>query len=124
MGLDQSAWAREREEENNPRGHEPQFVWRKHAKLQEFMEQKFVEKTGNSAVDLNCGELELDAVDIAELDQRIQTNQMPRSQGGFFYGHQFQDESEEEYKDQDIAFVEWAKAELEQGNKVIYSCWW
>jgi len=124
MGLDQYAWAREREEEENSEGHEHQFVWRKHAKLQEFMEQKFVEKTGHSAVDLNCGQLELDAVDIAELEQRLQTNQMPRSQGGFFYGHQFQDESEEEYKDQDIAFVEWAKAQLEQGNKVIYSCWW
>lgn len=124
MGLDQYAWAREREEENNPQAHDHKFVWRKHAKLQEFMEQKFVEKTGDSAVDLNCGQLELDAVDIAELERKMQTNQMPRSQGGFFYGHQFQDESEEEYKDQDIAFVEWAKAELEKGNKVIYSCWW
>ena len=124
MGLDQYAWAREREEENNPQAHDHKFVWRTHAKLQEFMEQKFVEKTGDSAVDLNCGQLELDAVDIAELERKMQTNQMPRSQGGFFYGHQFQDESEEEYKDQDIAFVEWAKAELEKGNKVIYSCWW
>ena len=124
MGLDQYAWAREREEENNPKGHDHKFEWRKHAKLQEFMEQKFVEKTGHSAVDLNCGELELDAQTISELEERIRTNQMPRSQGGYFYGHQFQDESEEEYKDQDIAFVEWAKSELEQGNKVIYSCWW
>ena len=69
-------------------------------------------------------ELELDEKTISELEERIQTNQMPRSQGGFFYGHQFQDESEEEYKDQDIAFVEWARAELKKGNKVIYSCWW
>ena len=124
MGLDQYAWAREREEEENAEGHEHQFVWRKHAKLQEFMEQKFVEKTSLSAVELNCGQLELDVVDIAELERKMQTNQMPRSQGGIFYGHQIQDESEEEYKDQDIAFIEWAKAELEQGNKVIYSCWW
>ena len=124
MGLDQYAWAREREEEENSEGHDYKFEWRKHAKLQEFMEQKFVEKTGDDAGSLNCGQLELNVADITELETRLQTNTMPSSQGGFFYGHQFQNESEAEYKDQDLAFIEWAKSELEEGNKVIYSCWW
>lgn len=122
MGLDQYAWARERGESNE--GHEPQFVWRKHSKLQEFMEQKFVEKTGLSAVDLNCGELTLDIIDIEELSLAIERKAMPVSPGGFFYGHQFQDEAEDEYRDQDIMFCEWARREIAEGNEIIYSCWW
>ena len=122
MGLDQYAWSRENGEVVE--GAEPQFEWRKHSKLQEFMEQKFTEKTGLEAGELNCGELELDAVDLAELEYRIENKCMPISPGGFFYGHQFQDEAEEEYRDQDIMFGEWAKRELAQGNTVIYSCWW
>jgi hypothetical protein len=122
MGLDQYAWSRERGESNE--GHEPQFVWRKHSKLQEFMEQKFVEKTGLSAVDLNCGELTLDIIDIEELSLAIERKAMPVSPGGFFYGHQFQDEAEDEYRDQDIMFCEWARREIAEGNEIIYSCWW
>ena len=122
MGLDQYAWARERGESNE--GHEPQFTWRKHSKLQEFMEQLFVEKTSLSSVELNCGELELELADIEKLEKCIEQKAMPISPGGFFYGHQFQDEAEDEYRDQDIMFCEWARREIEQGNTVIYSCWW
>ena len=123
MGLDQYAWARERGEAKSE-GHEPQFVWRKHSKLQEFMEQKFVNKTGLDAGELNCGELELDILDIEELSLAIEQKAMPVSPGGFFYGHQFQDEAEEEYRDQDIMFCEWARREIAEGNAVVYSCWW
>lgn len=122
MGLDQYAWARERGESNE--GHEPQFTWRKHSKLQEFMEQLFVEKTSLSSVELNCGELELELADIEKLEKCIEQKAMPISPGGFFYGHQFQDEAEDKYRDQDIMFCEWARREIEQGNTVIYSCWW
>jgi len=122
MGLDQYAWARERGESNE--GHEAQFVWRKHSKLQEFMEQTFVEQTGMGAVELNCGELELTLQDIERLEKCIEQKAMPVSPGGFFYGHQFQDEAEEEYRDQDIMFCEWARREIAEGNTVIYSCWW
>lgn len=40
------------------------------------------------------------------------------------YGHQFQDEQATEYRDYDLKFCAWARAELEQGSAVIYSCWW
>lgn len=122
MGLDQYAWARERGESNE--GHEPQFTWRKHSKLQEFMEQLFVEKTSLSSVELNCGELELELADIEKLEKCIEQKAMPISPGGFFYGHQFQDEAEDEYRDQDIMFCEWARRQIAEGNTVIYSCWW
>tara|TARA_R100000234_G_scaffold118571_2_gene99297 strand:+ start:808 stop:1182 length:375 start_codon:yes stop_codon:yes gene_type:complete len=124
MGLDQYAWAREREEKENSEGHDPQFTWRKHAKLQEFMERTFSEKTNAPATELNCGELELTLQDIERLEKCIEQKAMPISPGGFFYGHQFQDESEDEYRDQDIMFCEWAKREIAEGKKILYSCWW
>ena len=45
-------------------------------------------------------------------------------QGGFFWGHQFQEESVREYKKQDIQFYKWALAQVKKGNTVIYNCSW
>ena len=117
MGLDQYAYSPENAEN-------PEFIWRKHAKLQEFMERLFVLRTGKDDTDLNCGELELTADDIQMLEELVKTDRLPDSEGGFFYGHQFQDESAREYRDQDLAFCEWAKEILKTRDKVIYSCWW
>lgn len=113
MGLDQYAWSRENEE--------PEFQWRKHAKLQEFMENKWHEKSQEA---FNCVDLYLDLDDIKELEEAIKDNTMPESEGGFFYGHQFQDESAKEYKKQDLEFCKWAKNEILNGRNVIYHCWW
>ncbi len=88
------------------------------------MERLFVDKTGQDDVDLNCGELVLDADDIAALEILVVAGKLPESPGGFFYGHQFQDESAAEYREQDLAFCKWAKAILETREKVVYSCWW
>ncbi len=117
MGLDQFAYRNDCE-------HHPEFIWRKHAKLQEFMEDLFVKRTGKGAADLNCASLELSKDDIAMLEKLVRTETLPDSAGGFFYGHQFQDESSKEYRDQDLAFCKWAKAVLDTREKVIYSCWW
>ena len=122
MGLDQYAYTRAPEQK--PEDVSPQFVWRKHSKLQEFMEQLFVERTGRNDTDLNCGELPLTAEDIANLEGLISKNGLPESPGGFFYGHQFQDEAAEEYREQDLEFCAWAQAEIAQGAAVYYSCWW
>jgi len=113
MGLDQYAWSRENEE--------PKFLWRKHAKLQEFMENKWHEKSQEG---FNCVDLYLDLDDIKELEKAINDNKMPESEGGFFYGHQFQDESAKEYKEQDLEFCKWAKNEILNGRNVIYHCWY
>ena len=64
MGLDQYAYIPDHAEN-------PDFVWRKHAKLQEFMENLFVQKTGQCDTKLNCGELLLDADDIAALEALV-----------------------------------------------------
>ena len=85
MGLDQYAYARSHDQ--NPEDVEPAFVWRKHAKLQTWAENLFEEKTGQSAIDLNCNELALDAEGISNLKAMIKAGDLPESSGGFFYGH-------------------------------------
>jgi hypothetical protein len=122
MGLDQYACARLPEQ--NPAEVQPNFTWRKHAKLQEFMEQLWIARTGQPAEELNCNRLELQAEDIATLQALIERNELPDSPGGFFYGHQFQEESASEYRDRDLEFCQWARAILRTRQKVFYSCWW
>ena len=102
----------------------PAFVWRKHARLQAWAEALFVAKTGEDADALNCGELVLDAEDVEALEALVREGALPRSPGGFFYGHERQDESAAAYREQDLAFCAWARARIAQGQRVAYSCWW
>lgn len=113
MGLDQYAGSREMLD--------CQFVWRKHAKLQKYMEDLWYKQNDG---EFNCQHLILSKVDIVNLKQAIENNQMPESEGGFFYGHEVQDEREEEYKEQDLKFCDWALAEIECGREVVYHCWY
>ena len=122
MGLDQYAYIKTAESRDE--GESLKFVWRKHSKLQSFMEALYQDRTGLSASDLNCGELRLEASDIDRLEQAVKNSALPHCDGGFFYGHQFQNEQATAYRDYDLEFCAWARAELEQGSTVIYSCWW
>ena len=74
------------------------FVWRKHSRLQQFMSDIWGEQNPNSE-EAFC-------------------------HGGFFWGHQFQEEAVKEYADLDKQFCDWADKELDNGNEVIYSCSW
>lgn len=120
MGLDQYAYVKSGAEE----GAEPVFIWRKHARLQEFMESLFEFRTGQGRGDLNCGELELTAEDIDMLAEKVAGGALPESPGGFFYGHQFQDEQAAAYRDRDLQFCDWARAQIEAGETVCFSRWW
>ena len=123
MGLDQFAYTRaDHETPADIRHYE--FVWRKHAKLQEFMEQLFVRRTELAADALNIGELEMLEQDFIDLEAAVKSNALPDSPGGFFYGHQYQDESVVEYRDYDLEFCVWARKSIRAGNRVYYSCWW
>ncbi|MDJ0820312.1 MAG: hypothetical protein QNJ09_00710 [Paracoccaceae bacterium] len=122
MGLDQYAYINT--SESGEEGETPKFVWRKHSKLQTFVETLYENRTGLTASELNCGELRLEASDIESLERAVKGSALPHCEGGFFYGHQFQDEQAAEYRDYDLEFCAWARAELEQGSTVFYSCWW
>ncbi len=118
MGLDQHAYRKDRDTCDKD------FYWRKHAKLQTWMEQLYTEKTGLSADCFNCVELELTLADIERLEADIRNGQLPESSGGFFFGHEWQDDQAAHYKKQDLEFCEWAKSVLKAKEKVVYSCWW
>lgn len=101
-----------------------EFYWRKHAKLQEFMELLW-ERRGESRNDFNCQHMELTKDEVLELLSLVSNDQMPDSEGGFFYGHQFQDESVQHYREEDIAFCQKAyRAMKEHDYSVVYSCWY
>ena len=117
MGLDQYAFVRGDEEEGEGR-----FVWRKHAKLQTFMENLFTARTGQSITELNCGALELTAEDIDVLEAAVRDGNLPHCDGGFFYGHQFQGAAAAANREQDLTFCAWARERSAPGDTVIYSC--
>ncbi|WP_224826778.1 hypothetical protein [Cognatishimia sp. MH4019] len=122
MGLDQYGYVKVSEEADVPS--EMTFYWRKHARLQAWAEALFVAKTGQGAEALNCAELVLTVADIAGLRALVTDGALPKSNGGFFYGHQFQDEQVEAYAAQDLAFCDWAEVQIASGETVVYSCWW
>ena len=114
------------EEDNNNKC----FDWRKHARLQQFMMAKWHAKkdqeTPFSVIgsDFNCQILWLEKDDILELQKLVEEGQLPFCPDGFFWGHQFQEESMSEYKQQDLKFCEEALKWLEEGKKVWYDCSW
>ena len=137
MGLDQFAWSSERpmhyvkDDEGDP-VLKPvvkmdEFYWRKHSKLQSYFEDKFYKgelKGIRDDRDFNCNPILLDLDTINHLEALLDAKKMPKSEGGFFYGHQFQDDQAEEYREQDLEFCRWARKEIAKGNHVYYDCWW
>ena len=119
MGLDQYATVKSAAQDATPK-----FIWRKHSKLQTFMENLFAAKTGRDVGDLNCEDMPLTSGDLTTLARLIANGDLPYCDGGFFYGHQFQDEAAAEYAEQDAEFCAWAQAQIGAGETVIYSCWW
>ena len=87
MGLDQFM--------NCVSGDGKEYYWRKHARLQQFMSQKWAEQ-----------------------------NPSTEPNGSFDWGQQFQEEQVKEYKAQDKEAIDWCKAMLEKGETVQYSCSW
>ena len=134
MGLDQYAYINaQKEVTHDPDTNreivdvmcENEYVWRKHARLQEFMERLWTKKTGRDAGELNCNHMALSKSDLEELKKTIEDSYIDcESPGGFFYGHQHQQEQMEEYYEHDMEFVTRALKAVEKGETVLYSCWW
>ena len=133
MGLDQyGGWLQKPTKEEQLHGkivNEPvfedvcKFDWRKHAKLQEFMENLWFEKYENTE-EFNCQNMPLDREDILTLQAAVKGEELPKSKGGFFFGDQFQGVSATEYKEQDLEFCTAALKWLDEGKTPYYSCWW
>lgn len=127
MGLDQSAFRRDKEAKPETEG-EILETWRKHPRLQGFMNELFIDKTGGHDPTMDRmgdpgmntpDELELTLTDINALEDAIKTHTLPDA-GGFFWG----DDSSEHYYKQDLEFCMKARKAIEDGDRVFYWCWW
>ena len=112
MGLDQYASIRKDGQEDLEIAY-----WRKHPNLQGWMEALWREK-GNAG-EFNCVEVELTFEDLEQLEASIEGEELPETEG-FFFGNN----SDEFYREQDLAFIADASEAIEQGYKVIYNSWW
>ena len=136
MWLDQYAFQRNKNTKLNGEYTEEdrdniKYEWRKHARLQVFMRDLHRQKNPDAKMGTyNLGMNGLDIVeltseDLTALQKAIETDYYEYfADDGFFWGHQWQEQSAKEYKEQDIEFVKWAKEEIENGNKVFYNSSW
>jgi len=69
---------------------------------------------------------ELEPDDITRLELQVHNGYEDyECEGGFFWGHQFQEEAVQENKANDLDFIERAKEAFKtEGSKVVYSCWY
>jgi hypothetical protein len=97
--------------------------WRKHPNLHGWMEALYWAR-GGEGIDgifgkaFNCRTLRLTAEDLDALEKAILADELPPT-SGFFFG-----ETDGTEKDDDLHFVESARAEIEKGNIVFYDSWW
>ena len=118
MGLDQNAFSVDKNGERVEIAY-----WRKHNRLQGWMEERYANKGGKE--EFNCVDLELTEEDITDLETAIEERELPET-GGFFFGNDSYSDYEGEYgyKETDVDFIKKARQILESGNRVVYSCWW
>ena len=119
-----------------PRPPKPREIayWRKHPNLHGWMQRLWVRKNNerlgpcdkpgwwselDRAGEFNGVELELTWEDIEQLDQDIRNKKLPGTTG-FFFGN----DADDHYREDDLAFVRNAKAELFCGLKVFYNSSW
>ena len=92
--------------------------WRKHPNLQGWMEELYYDKGGESEC-FNCVNVQLTWEDLEQLEQDIKGGKLPSTQG-FFFG----DDSDEEYKDETLDWIERSLESIKDGYDVYYSSWW
>ena len=118
MGLDQYAMVRDKGEEV--------MYWRKHNRLQGWMCELWMERTGNDdAGHFNCVDLVLREEDIDKLEEDIKNKKLPETEGFFFGSDTYEDDVYEKYyRKDDMAFIKSAKEAFNEGKEVVYTCWW
>lgn len=96
---------------------EPLHYWRKHPNLHGWMEMLYRLK-GGKADEFNLATVQLTGKDIDCLEEMIQKNQLPFTIG-FFFGESDGSEAED-----DLLFIDEARASLAEGYKLYYASWW
>lgn len=145
MGLDQYAYAtawtlEELEDRDKETPLEELAYWRKHNRLQGWMENLWHEKLSDGRIPMkddylqsiwgspkelvfNCVYLPLTSEDIDNLERAVNNKDLPETSGFFFGGDSYHD-YEQYDKKTDVMFIEKARQALKQGLTIYYSCWW
>jgi hypothetical protein len=93
------------------------FYWRKHPNLHGWMEALYRAKGGSDQkFDLNT--VRLEPADIDALEAAVNADELPFTTG-FLFG-----ESRPEDKQNDLEFIQKARAALNDGFKLFYTSWW
>jgi hypothetical protein len=139
MGLDQYAYRRLPDEDSDD--NITISEWRKHNRLQGWMEQlwedkgrpNFTEADSQAMGDFNCVELEITLSDLEQLEAHVENKSLPET-GGFFFGDDsfsWADENDKPFEDgnyfhkeTDLEFIREAREAIADGQKVYYNCWW
>jgi len=117
-------WDPDLKEHRNPSVNRPREIayWRKHPNLHGWMAQLWLKREGNALREtdnFNGIEMELTAEDLDELELAVKEHQLP-STSGFFFGT----DADEHYYNDDLKFIQEARAELFFGLKVFYNSSW
>jgi hypothetical protein len=118
-----STWDPELKQSVNPAIEQPREIayWRKHPNLHGWMEQLWNKHNGGDqdSSKFNGIEVELTWDDLDRLEHIIKKRRLPDT-SGFFFGNN----ADQHYYDQDLEFVQKAKAETFLGLKVFYNSSW
>ena len=113
------------------------FVWRKHARLQQFMAKEYAKQNPGEDTNAHSGDLNglgfngedhkvIITLDILKrLEEAIKNDYYDHfASDGFFWGQQFQEEQVKDYEKQDKQFLKFCKETLKKGETIEYSCSW
>ena len=113
------------------------FVWRKHARLQQFMSKEYAKQNPKEDTNAHSGNIDglgfngddhkvIITKDVLKrLDEAINEKYFNHfAPDGFFWGQQYQEEQVKAYKKQDLEFVKFCKDALKKKEVIEYSCSW
>jgi hypothetical protein len=117
-------WDNDLKEHRNPNVNKPRDIayWRKHPNLHGWMAQLWLRREGNElreADNFNGIEMELTAEDLDDLEVAVKKRRLPAT-SGFFFGS----DADQHYYNEDLKFIQAARAEMFLGLKVFYNSSW
>lgn len=122
MGLDQYAFLRTKDgnqEENEF------FYWRKHNRLQGFMEKLWRDKNPDIPANEEFYGLELSQDDLDKLEDAVKSEALPKTSGFFFGEDSYADPVRKlRFQADDLEFINTAREYLKEGYVVVYDSSW
>ena len=108
----------------NPKTNRPRQIcyWRKHPNLHGWMARLWLTREANALREtdnFNGIELELTAEDLDNLEATVKARELPAT-SGFFFGS----DADTHYYNDDLKFIQEARAEMFFGLKVFYNSSW